>query len=203
MTARRSVATMRTDTHAEPVARARVDRRAAAAFVRLEHADSYSRLPILLDLAELLPYERWLAELGRQWTICDNVGLHRARLRRLLPARGPVMPMMTAAEAAAWSALPDVVEVFRGCGTCNLRGLSWSLSRQVASRFPRLMRYYADPALLVVGRVHKTRVLAIKLDREEVEVISAGVRRVRIELIGPAARAPKTEVLQGVEAAGA
>jgi hypothetical protein len=150
---------------------------------RLAWADAYTRMPALLALAELLPPAQWLALLGRHWSICNNIGAFRTRLRRHLPKVGPVTQMMTPLELAAWHQLPAAIEVYRGCGIRNMRGLSWSLDRHEAERFPSLTRYRAAPALLVVGRVLKARVLAVKLDRNEAEIVTDRARTVRVELM--------------------
>ena len=79
---------------------------------------------------------------------------------------------MTAEELAVWNALPDVVNVYRGCGADNIHGACWSLSKEVAAGFAQLNRYQVAEPLLVAATVAKADVLAVKLDREEAEVIT-------------------------------
>ena len=150
--------------------------RIAAAKERLRYADSYTRLPRLLALAPLLPCEQWRRLLGRYWSICDNVGMHLRELRKALPAQGPVLEMMTAGERRAWQALPDRVTVYRGCGRVNMRGACWSLSRDVAAKFPTLHRYWQKTPLLLTATVNKREILAVKLDRGEHEIITFRAR---------------------------
>jgi hypothetical protein len=141
----------------------------------------YSRLPLLLALADRMERREWLQLLGRAWSSCDNIGPHRLQLRTLLPPAGPVPELMESAEADAYLALPDRLTIYRGCGERNLLGASWSLERETAARFPLLHRYRQARPLLVTATVRKAHVLAVKLDRQEAEIITFRARRVSIE----------------------
>jgi hypothetical protein len=147
----------------------------------LRWCDSYSRLPQLLEMADRMERHEWLLLLGRLWSSCDNIGSHRLELRALLPPAGPVLELMGPAEADAYWALPDRLTVYRGCGAQNLLGASWSLERETAARFPLLHRYRQAHPLLVTATVRKAHVLAMKLDREEAEIITFRARRLSIE----------------------
>lgn len=148
------------------------DRRRHALEQALRMSDSYTRMQVLVELGFLMPLDEWLVVLGREWTCCDNIGKYYALLRRMMPDGGPLRQMMTSDEQAAYDALPDRLTVYRGCGAANKRGASWSVSRSVATRFPFLMRYRAADPLLITAAVLKRRVLAVKLDRGEAEVIT-------------------------------
>ena len=143
--------------------------------------DSYSRLPRLLELAGRMERGEWLQLLGSMWSICDNIGPHRLQLRALLPPAGPVTELMESAEADAYLALPDRLTIYRGCGERNLLGVSWSLERETAARFPLLHRDRQARPLLVTATVRKAHVLAVKLDRSETEIITFRARRVAVE----------------------
>ena len=143
--------------------------------------DHCSRLPLLLALADRMERREWLQLLGREWSSCDNIGPHRLQLRALLPPAGPVPELMESAEADAYLALPDRLTIYRGCGERNLLGASWSLERETAARFPLLHRYRQARPLLVTATVRKAHVLAVKLDRQEAEVITFRARRVAVE----------------------
>ena len=81
--------------------------------------------------------------------------------------------MMTEEEQALYDALPKTVTIYRGTDAARCReGISWSLKRSEASRFPFLYRYRTRQPVLVRARVRKSRILAIKLDRGEFEVIT-------------------------------
>jgi hypothetical protein len=152
-----------------------------AAALLLRGCDSYSRLPQLLELADRMERHEWLQLLGSVWSSCDNIGPHRLQLRALLAPAGPLLELMEPAEADAYWALPDRLTVYRGCGAQNLLGASWSLERETAARFPLLHRYRQAHPLLVTATVRKAHVLAVKLDREEAEIITFRARRLSIE----------------------
>jgi hypothetical protein len=44
--------------------------------------------------------------------------------------------MMNRAERATYDSLPELLTVYRGCFTHNKEGMSWSLDRKVAEKFP-------------------------------------------------------------------
>lgn len=149
----------------------------------LRFCDSYSRMETLVELGFMMADADWHAVLGEEWSLCDNIGGYRLMLRKMLPAEGPVIGMMTPDERAAYDALPERLTVYRGCGASNMLGASWSLSREVAARFPTLNRYRQASPLLVTARVPRRRVLAVKLDRSEAEIITFAARRVSVEPI--------------------
>ncbi len=91
-------------------------------------ANSYNRLPNLVDCYRMCDRDDCLRVLGDIWTVCDNIGEHKADLRRILP-RSTEPLMMTAEELAELEALPDPLTVYRGADRgVNERGLSWSLA---------------------------------------------------------------------------
>jgi hypothetical protein len=147
----------------------------------LRFCDSYSRMEVLVDIGTKMCAADWHLVLGEEWTCCDNISQYRLTLRRMLPKQGPVLPMMTSAECARYDELPEVITVYRGCGPVELRGASWSLDRDVAARFPFLNRYRTSMPTLVTATVRKHQVLAVKLDRDEAEIITFGARRIGIE----------------------
>ena len=141
-------------------------------------ADSYARLPVLLNLAPSTRcgkevWNTWFSALGDEWSGCDNIGVHKASLYRLMVKHRDCWPhMMTDDERAILAALPGTVTVFRGCGPENKLGLSWSLSREVAERFPFSHRYRTTEPRILTARVPKKRIVGIKTDRSEDEVIA-------------------------------
>lgn len=70
----------------------------------------------------------------------------------------------------------------RGCYASNKRGLSWSLKREVAERFPFVNRYRQTEGrpLLIKASVSKKSVIASKIDRDEAEIIANDVRIISI-----------------------
>lgn len=153
---------------------------------------SFNRLETIIDLDGRLEWEDWLALLGEEWQSCDNIAQYADHLMTDTPFADVVeVPslgrwMMTPEECAALAALPDTVTVYRGCYARNKRGLSWSIDRSVAERFPFIHRYrQAGQALLVRGEVQREHVIAVKLDRQEHELIIAPWR-VKIRAISHA-----------------
>ncbi|MXO72374.1 hypothetical protein [Alteraurantiacibacter buctensis] len=153
---------------------------------RLSLANSYNRLPILLDLAWQAEWADWLTVLGEEWQSCDNIGLHLDELLEQTPLADVIdQPkalrqwLMTADEVAALDALPEVVTVWRGCYQSNKWGLSWSLDRDKAAAFPSFNRYRQDgQPLLVKARIARDDILALKLERNEAEVIAVRPKHV-------------------------
>lgn len=150
---------------------------------QMRFADSYTRLPKLLELLSSSDPLSWWEKLGEEWSCCDNIGLHLAEVRRLLKnaRREHVLMMMDSNEKTAWELLPKSIKVFRGCYDFNQDGLSWSMSRDVAQRFPSYWRYrHPDRVpLLLVGDVQKDDCI-LKLDRNEQEIIC---HTVKVEVI--------------------
>jgi len=128
----------------------------------------------------------WYQLLGEYWSMCDNISRHKGELEYYLEwafddcesrsRRALLNRMMTARERAIWRGLPDNVTVYRGCYEINRDGLSWSLDRSIAEKFPTLNRYRreGEAPLLLIGVVDKSRIV-LKNDRKETEVIAVGV----------------------------
>ena len=146
----------------------------------LAFCDSYSRLPALLEIRHQMAESDWLRLLGDEWSGFDNIshhidGLIDSPLCWMFELGARVKhEMMTTAEQAAFNALPDTFTVYRGCHCVNKWGLSWTLSREIAEEFPTLNRYQRrdQQALLITAQVKKSEVIAVKLDREESEIIT-------------------------------
>ncbi len=164
-----------------------------AARERLRLCNSYNRLETLIGLAGffdglILEPSEWLQLLGEEWESCDNIAQWSDALADTPFAELADAPddwrhhMMTPDELEAFEALPQLVTVWRGCYAHNKRGLSWSLDRDVAQRFPLLHRYRHDgQPLLIRAEVAREQILALKLDRQEAEVIAI---RPKVRAIG-------------------
>lgn len=140
----------------------------------LLHYGSYEKMGAILELIRSAPIDfgTWLRILGENWSDCDNIFAYQNILKHLLPKEGPVVEMMTAAELAAYEALPDTVTIYRGCGKKNKKGASWSLDKSIAAKFPFLNRYKVADPILVTATVDKCHILAVKLERNESEIIT-------------------------------
>lgn len=140
-------------------------------------ANSYERLPTLLEFAAWCDSDDWLRELGCQWTGFDNVNIYADELADAVFMHhwddNPIKPMMDEAELEAFDQLPEVLTVYRGCYAHNKWGFCWSLDRAVAERFPFLNRYGCEGRpLLVKAALQKTQVAALKLERSEAEIVT-------------------------------
>ena len=141
----------------------------------LMREDSYSRLSVLLEMGAYIYQHEFITLLGNWWNSCDNISEYADELRDDLCGYGiaDARPLMMGEnEQKAFAQLPDVVTVYRGCYAGNKWGMSWSLDKEVAERFPFLNRYrQAGRPLLVKARIQKQDIVALKLDRNEAEVI--------------------------------
>lgn len=136
---------------------------------------SYSRLPVLLEIGAYIDRDVYITLLGNWWSSCDNISEHTDEIWNDIFDYGvaDARPlMMDETEQQAFEQLPDVVTVYRGCYADNKWGMSWSLDKEVAERFPFLNRYRSSGRpLLVKARIQKQDIVALKLDRNESEVI--------------------------------
>lgn len=155
------------------------------------HSNSRNRMDMLLDYCphlvpyglgkNIIRYSEWLQLLGEHWTGCDIVTPYSSVLKRVLGVRGPLREMMDEAENAAYDALPKIVNVYRGCDADGPKGICWSLDQQVANSFPFATRFKAKTPVVIRARAKKSRILALKLDRGEAEVITFSPRRIEIK----------------------
>lgn len=160
----------------------------------LEYSNSYTCGLILVPVLWHRPSDWQL--LAEHWSRIDNVHTHRVHFDKLFreyrrdhgfPIREVMAYAGNVGAQAVYAALPDVVTVYRGCYEHNLQGLSWTLNRAIAERFPFQNRYKHPglQPLLVTGRVKKSQIAFIECGREEAEVVAPyrSVRRVSVESI--------------------
>jgi hypothetical protein len=146
----------------------------------LRLCNSYDRLCVIIELAGRMNDWDWLTLLGEEWESCDNIAHWLDALWDETPfgelAATPLIwrdAMMTEVERDALADFPETVTIYRGCYAHNKRGLSWTLDRDTAERFPKLQRYRAEgQPLLVRASIHCGQILALKLGRDETEVIA-------------------------------
>jgi hypothetical protein len=146
-------------------------RRAAEA---LKFADSYSRGDCLAR-AWRVRHPLWPEMLRDEWSCCDY--FPPAVLSVLLDLAGNTAARhraMTAEASDFLATLPERVTVYRGCYAVNARGYSWTTSRDVAAKFPFLMRYRrpGDTPLLIRGELGRADILFVDLGRQEFEVVA-------------------------------
>ena len=143
----------------------------------LRWANSYSRAGVLVKFYprcnRLGLLDEYFRLAGGEWSGCDNLGVYQLEFRLIFqsnPGRWPLL--MSENDRAVWSALPDIVDLFRGCGPGNRMGLSWSLDRAVAEKFPQYVRYRQQEPSVLHARVKKADVVAYFSERDESEVVA-------------------------------
>lgn len=153
----------------------------------LRFANSYSRARILLEHCPLFRTGRvvgieWFYLLGENWSSCDNIGEFRDIFKTIFLKASPrqLQAMMNEDERKAWCELPEKIEAFRGCEENDNTGLSFSLSKDIASTFPFLNRYFAEKPSLITAIIPRERAV-LKLDRNEAEIISSNFTITRRE----------------------
>jgi hypothetical protein len=159
---------------------------------RADLASSFSRMGVIADaFADFsINADDWFRVLGEHWSTCDDIAPNTPTLRYVLSLvpRRCLHLAMNSDELAEWERLPRMLTVYRGCYTGrNVTGLSWSLSRDTAARFPFLSRYRQPDGvpILITGRVNKELVI-YKGARGEQEIIAPRVRVVAREMLGEA-----------------
>lgn len=153
-------------------------------------ADSYTRLEVVMRWSPATRYDfpklradLWWRLLGETWPSCDNIAEWATVLRAMLASapRRQVKQMMTSAEHEALDQLPSEFTVWRGCYEGNADGLSWTIKKAIATRFPFQHRYRRKAMTPILIEAHCRRDDAIlKLDRGEAEVIAHRVRVVQV-----------------------
>jgi hypothetical protein len=139
---------------------------------------SHQKMGAIMDLLQTgeMAIRDWFMLLGEVWTACDLVWIYRDDLveaiyEHLDHPLGVIPELMNPDEQEAFQALPEEITVYRGCGPVNMNGLSWTLSREIAVQFPFNRRYETDQPTLLTATVSKYRAAALKLERNEQEVI--------------------------------
>lgn len=109
------------------------------------------------------------------WSSCDGVTQHLVDLRTTFKKRHPNWwrcGLMTSQELEAFRRLPRKFTVYRGCRKADDTGISWTLNRDVARKFPFYPRYLTDgDPVLLTGQIERKDALALKMDRGEDEII--------------------------------
>lgn len=145
------------------------------------HENSFTRLGATLSWKNRLSHEDWCRLVGEAWSTCDNIRQYRLDLRRELGTDGPIREMMTPEKNAYYDALPELVICHRGCDSSGTTGASWSLDWDVANSFPFMNRYRVPSPVVVTAKVKRSRILAVKLDRDEAEIITFSARKTEIK----------------------
>jgi hypothetical protein len=145
--------------------------------------DSPQRLPALLAITSRLTNQQYWELVREAWMSAEVTLPDRASWLSLLQSDRPGREhLMTEEEREALSCLPEVIRIFRGCGSHDgIGGLSWTLDRVRAKKFafyacgPRRLVLTAEQhgsiPVVAEATVAKRYVIAHILDRQEEEII--------------------------------
>jgi hypothetical protein len=121
----------------------------------------------------------WEFVLRQFWTSCEFFYDWVEKLTVTFPQYGPMRNMMTFREWTAYQALPEIVTIYRGQPAGMQTGLSWTLSIEVANWFAT--RFDDEGSVIMTAKIPKSYVLAVKLERREMEVVTYDVDIVKTE----------------------
>ena len=147
---------------------------------RLKRCQSGDRLPVLLDAVSDLHLREeggnaLAANLLTSWVhMCDDTWRHRDDLIEALSnVRQPRDAAIVEPSSREWfDALPNVIQVFRGCSADGWHGLSWTTDKSVALGFAHGHRGIRVPEpVIATARIPKRMVLFATNEREEAEVL--------------------------------
>jgi integration host factor subunit beta len=162
----------------------------------IHYCNSYDRLPTLIDAyySDKISLDELFMALRDNWTSFDNISRYMVDLEDILESGyRTIYLMMDKKEQEYFEELPDTVTIYRGCDEQNQSGICWSLDRDIAIEFPFLHRYKAKNPVLVTATVCKDEIVAVKLNRDEFEVIFFSPETTMVTPLTEADRNPKTE----------
>jgi hypothetical protein len=115
----------------------------------LLYFQSHERLYGFMQIQELLSDKEYFKYLGETITGLDNFWRFQNITIKLLNSRDKKYQgyLMNNAERKHLASLPNTLIIYRGCNQANQRGLSWTLSHEVAERFTKFLKA-GDPKQL-------------------------------------------------------
>jgi hypothetical protein len=132
--------------------------------------DSHERLSVLLRRLYCAPREIFWPVFLDYWSVCDVTWWYQDWLISTLRQHAPAI--LPDAEQKIFNALPERVQVFRGCSRARIKGVSWTTERRIAEGFARGHRGIPVPdPVVVTGMIGKRDIFATNDDRNEHEVI--------------------------------
>jgi len=148
----------------------------------LTMCNSYERLPTILSYINSIEGSKWLRLLGEWWESFDNVSLYLYKILNDSPVAsrtGPIKEMMDEEEInylrQKFNCENLPLDVYRGCyRNVNENGICYSLSEEIAKKFPSLDRYSINGEQPIVrhSRVLEDDVIAFKNGCNELEIIA-------------------------------
>jgi len=132
--------------------------------------DSQYRLEMFYAIKQHLSDEMYWQELGDTLTHTDYMFKKDGMIRELLSSNRPNRHlMMSEVERLQFAALPEELTVYRGCGSLNQEGFSWTLSKERARSFAN--RSTEEKSLLLTGICKKADAIAHFTERTEDEIL--------------------------------
>ena len=116
--------------------------------------------------------DQFFTILRDEWEGLHNVSESVEELREIFPLYGPVRSMMTPDENDVYDALPYINIAYRGCDAGWLDGVSYSSNKKVANWFAFYTLTQAEQPTLITAHVRKDLIMAVKLRRDEEEIIT-------------------------------
>lgn len=156
----------------------------AAELMTLCNIHYYELMEILMDLSMRMNHTEFLHLLGEWWTRCDTIGYYQSDLEDYVFSnwkeyRERFRKMMTGMEQTAYDALPESVTIYRGCYKSNKQGLSWTLSRELAGKYPFFLPYRQQgQPLLLTAKVDKEDIIALKHSHGEATIITTRPKQI-------------------------
>jgi len=140
----------------------------------LRYCHSYNRMGEVVSLYDERPPDVWWKVLGYEWGTCDDIYCYTdwlsPRFKRCSRLR---LNMMSKEDRAVYHTLPDTLTIHRGCYAENAYGMSWTLDKDLATKFPALNRYYRHGEQpLVLTRTIPKRECVYHNSRDEQEIIT-------------------------------
>ena len=139
-----------------------------------EGGGSEKTLENLLELADCVDDDEFMAVFAQAWPDCDNTWSYRDELRHLLMyhCRADFLHHLSEDDLAFYNALPDEITVYRGCDASRVYGLSWTTDLELAKSFARGHRGMSPPnPVIACGMAAKKDLLFATNDRGESEVL--------------------------------
>lgn len=138
------------------------------------YCDSYELLPALISSHELMDRNLWLATVGLNWSSFDNAWEYREKLLNIFQGltRKQFDLLMDEDEISCLNAMPESIDIYRGCYEINKNGISWTTKREIAEEFTALNRYRINgEAPLLLKATFPRSHAVLKLNRQEFEII--------------------------------
>jgi len=104
------------------------------------------------------------------WSACDATWWHQELLIFVLRRYAPAI--LSDDERKIFDALPERVQVYRGCSRERIKGVSWTTERHIAEQFARGHRMIRVPDPVIASAViAKSDIFITNNDRDEHEVL--------------------------------